>query len=224
MPQAPRTCLPAGGSPSPRGVDLPSCIPDALREAGPPQNSHLVVHHAALVQNVWVSAVEKLDRSIEVAQRPDGVPQRRPCLPSSLPAIRLQRIGLREHDKSKSRAQHGTNHQPRWVLTDLMQSLPVGYESGSARKKLSTMRERRNQKPSLRKQISARHVVGGAFGGSRHAVGHSARHASIRPWQTAAYRSHQPNPSLGRTGPISHCCCTRFLTIAEEFLAGSPQT
>lgn len=56
--------------------------------------SHLVVHHAALVEDVGISALEQLHSSIKVAQRPHGVSHRGACLPSALPAVRLEWVGL----------------------------------------------------------------------------------------------------------------------------------
>ena len=55
---------------------------------------YLVVHHAALVQHVGISAFRKLHRPVEVTQRPHHMPHGGAGLSSSLPAVGLQRVGL----------------------------------------------------------------------------------------------------------------------------------
>lgn len=61
-----------------------------------------MVHHAALMQNIGIPAVEKLYGSIEVTQGAHRVPQSRPRLSSSFPAVRLKWVGL-HHTYSSAR-------------------------------------------------------------------------------------------------------------------------
>lgn len=90
--------------------------------------THLVVHHPALVQHIGISTVEKFHRSVEVAQRPNGVTQSSSCLPSPLPTIRLEWISLHEceHEKNNGCSCQAGSKRKQGIIAQAKQSLVIG--------------------------------------------------------------------------------------------------
>lgn len=65
-----------------------------------------MVYHATLMQNIGIPAVEELYGSIEVTQGAHRVPQSRPRLSSSLPAVRFKWVGLHRSYSSAHQNTH----------------------------------------------------------------------------------------------------------------------